>query len=74
MEHVSVLSELKKFSVAEKILIVEELWESIAADQEKFKLTDEQRDELDKRVADYHLSPGEGYSWGDVKNKIKRMK
>ena len=29
MEHISVLSELKKFSVTEKILIVEELWESI---------------------------------------------
>ena len=74
MEHVSVLSELKKFSVAEKILIVEELWESIAADQEKLKLTDEQRDELDKRVADYHLSPNKGYSWEDVKNRINRMK
>ena len=74
MEHISVLSELKKFSVAEKILIVEELWESIAADQEKVKLTDEQRDELDKRVADYHLSPDEGRSWRDVKNRIKSMK
>ena len=74
MEHISVLSELKKFSVAEKILIVEELWESIAADQEKVKLTDEQRDELDKRVADYHLSPDEGHSWRDVKNRIKSMK
>ncbi len=43
MEQLSVLSEIKKFSTAEKILIVEELWDSIAADQESF--------ETDRRTA-----------------------
>ncbi len=74
MEQLSILSELKRFSIAEKILIVEELWDSIAADQESFGLTGEQRDELDRRVADYYLSPDDGYSWKDVKNRIKSMK
>jgi len=74
MEQRAVLSELKKFSVAEKILIVEELWDSIATEQESFRLTGEQRDELDRRVADYYLSPGSGYSWEDVKNRIRSMK
>ncbi|RLC17550.1 MAG: hypothetical protein DRI57_09655, partial [Deltaproteobacteria bacterium] len=36
MGQLSVLSELKRFSIAEKIIIVEELWDSIAADQESF--------------------------------------
>jgi putative addiction module component (TIGR02574 family) len=74
MEQLSVLSDLKKFSVAEKIIIVEELWNSIAADQESFGLTGEQRDELDRRVADYYASPDDGCSWEDVKSRIKRLK
>jgi putative addiction module component (TIGR02574 family) len=74
MEQLSVLSELKRFSIAEKIIIVEELWNRIAADQESFGLTGEQRDELDKRVADYYASPDDGCSWEDVKSRIKCMK
>ncbi len=74
MEQSAVLSELKKFSTAEKILIVEELWDSIAAEQESFGLTGEQREELDRRVADYYSSPDDGCSWEDVKNRIRSMK
>ena len=74
MEQLAVLSELKKFSTAEKIFILEELWDSISAEQESFGLTREQRDELDRRVADYYSSPNDGCSWEDVKNRIRRMK
>ncbi len=74
MEQLAVLSELKKFSTAEKIFILEELWDSISAEQESFGLTGEQRDELDRRVADYHSSPDDGCSWEDVRNRIRRMK
>lgn len=48
MEHLSVISEFKKFSIAEKILILEELWDSIAREQEDFELTDEHRDAIAK--------------------------
>ena len=74
MEQLSVLSELKKFSIAEKILLVEELWDSIAVDQESFDLTDKQREELDRRIADYDSSPDDGYSWEAVKKRIRAMK
>jgi putative addiction module component (TIGR02574 family) len=68
------ISEFKKFSVAEKILIVEELWDDIASDQKNFELSDAQKEELDRRVADYHVSPDKGYTWEEVKNKIKSLK
>jgi putative addiction module component (TIGR02574 family) len=74
MEQLTVLSELKKLSISEKILIVEELWDSIATEQESFGLTGEQQDELDRRVADYYSSPDNGCSWEDVKHRIKSMK
>lgn len=73
-QHQHDISELKKLSIAERILIVEELWDSIAAENEKIQLSDEQRDELDKRIADYDLSPEEGYSWAEVKKIVRNSK
>ncbi len=74
MENLHDISELKRLSIAERILIVEELWDSIADEQEKLELTDAQRDELDRRLADYHSSPDDGYSWDEVKRIIRERK
>jgi putative addiction module component (TIGR02574 family) len=62
--------EIKKLSVAERILLVEEIWDSIAVDQEALDLTDAQRRELDRRLEAYHASPGAGSSWEEVKRRI----
>ena len=74
MEQLAILSELKKFSTAEKIFILGELWNSIADEQESLGLTEEQKNELDRRVADYYLFPDDDYSWEDVKNRIRNLK
>ena len=44
---------LRDLPVDERIRLVEELWDSIAADQEALPLTDEQRAELDRRLDAY---------------------
>ncbi|MFH1114845.1 MAG: addiction module protein [Pseudomonadota bacterium] len=62
--------EIKKLSVAERILLVEEIWDGIAADQESLELTEAQRRELDRRLEAYHASPGAGSSWEEVKRRI----
>ena len=36
-------SEIRKLSVAERMLIVEEIWDSIAADQELMEVTEAQK-------------------------------
>jgi len=64
------LSELKKLSVDERIRIVQDLWDSIAAEPEKLPLTDEQREELDRRIAAYEASPEEVYSLEEVKERV----
>jgi len=74
MERSSIISELKKISIAERILIVEELWDSIVADQEDVTLTRQQRDELDRRLAEYDASPDSGITWDEVKSRIKSLK
>ena len=49
------LPEIANLSTPEKILLVEDLWDSIAADQQALQLTAEQRAELDRRLDAYEI-------------------
>jgi putative addiction module component (TIGR02574 family) len=53
MEDKKMLDNLQTLSLVEKILLVEDLWDSIAAEQATLSLTDEQKAELDRRLAAY---------------------
>ena len=44
------MTALRNLPVDQRLHLVEELWDSIAADQGALKLTDAQRRELDKRL------------------------
>ncbi len=46
-------AKLSKLPIDERIKLVEELWDSIAADQNALPLTDEQKAELDRRLDAY---------------------
>jgi putative addiction module component (TIGR02574 family) len=47
------IDNLRELPITEKIQIVEDLWDSIAADQKALPLTREKRAELDGRLAAY---------------------
>ena len=64
------LSEIRKLSVSERIQLVEDIWDSIAADAETLSLTKEQRTELDRRLADAEANPGVGTPWSEVKARL----
>ncbi len=62
------INEIKKLSVSEKILIVEEIWDSIAKGNEYPELTEAQRVELNRRIDSYHAGSFRGRSWKDIRN------
>jgi putative addiction module component (TIGR02574 family) len=74
MEQCLTPSEIKKLSVAERILIVEEIWDSIVGEQELVSLTDAQKMELDRRISLCDRSPDEGKSWEKIKNRLGSSK
>jgi putative addiction module component (TIGR02574 family) len=74
MEERLTAAQLRKLSVAERILLVQDIWDSIAEEQESLKVTDAQRKELDRRIDAYNASPGEGASWEEIKNRLKASK
>ena len=55
-------SNLKQLPVDERIQLVEDIWDSIASDQESLPLTSKQRVELDKRLDAYEASKNPGKS------------
>jgi putative addiction module component (TIGR02574 family) len=63
-------SELRQMSVSEKLLLVEQLWDEIASDVQAHSLPDSQRQELDRRYAEFLQDPYEGSPWSEVRERI----
>jgi len=61
---------LQELTTSEKILLAEELWDSVASDEQLFPLTEDQKAELGARLASYSINPEEGDSWENVRNRI----
>ena len=64
------LAHVLEMNVADRILFVEEVWDSIAATPEAVPLTEAQREELDRRLAAYEKNPDAGKSWNDLKTPL----
>ena len=61
---------LDKLSKSERIALADELWESV--DEEvrmDFVLTDAQKAELDRRIADYEANPDDVIPWEQVRDE-----
>ena len=71
MASLSQLPDLSQLSVAERIIVVEQIWGSIAAEQAAAPLTPAQETELDRRLETHRKSPDEGASWEEVKARIQ---
>lgn len=63
-------SEILKLSVSERIQLAEDIWDSIATETEALPLTEAQRQELDRRLADAEANPGVGTPWDEVKARL----
>ena len=64
------LEDIKKLSVAERIRIIEDIWDSISASGEELPITDEQKKELDLRLEAHKNNPETGKSWEEVRDNI----
>jgi putative addiction module component (TIGR02574 family) len=58
--------------VEERIKLVEDLWDSIAADQQALRLTAEQKAELDRRLDTYEIDKNRGRLAASVVAGIRR--
>ena len=55
----------------ERLRMIEELWDSLSEQPGSVPLTDEQRQELDRRLDDLERSGPEGIPWDQVLQRIR---
>jgi len=67
--------ELLQLTRAEKLELVEELWDSIASDAEadSAPLSPEEHDELDRRIREMDEYPERGRPWAEVRERIRNQ-
>ena len=63
------LQEILQLSAAERILIMEKIWDSIERDN--LEITTPQKAELDKRLARYKSGQTKFSTWDEVKRDIR---
>ena len=63
---------IAELSIEERLKLVEDLWDSIAAEQERLPLTPEQRTELDDRLDEFELDGDLGLPAGDVLAQLRK--
>jgi len=62
---------LDKLSREERLALVQELWDSIAAEPAACRLTDAQKEELLRRADEADTHPETGVPWEEVKAKAR---
>jgi putative addiction module component (TIGR02574 family) len=62
---------IDQLSVAQRLLLVEEIWDSIAEQEGEIAITEAQRIDLQRRVAAYEANPKAGASWEEVKSRLR---
>ncbi|WP_295456935.1 addiction module protein [uncultured Thiodictyon sp.] len=58
-------------SPSEKLQLVEDLWDDLAANPADVPIADWQVEELDRRKANLMSNPASGLSWDEVKRRVR---
>jgi putative addiction module component (TIGR02574 family) len=66
------IAEILALPVAERVRLVEAVWDSISAVPEALPLTQWQREELDRRLAEFEANPEAGSTLEEVFARIRR--
>ncbi len=66
------IPEITKLSTPEKILLLEDLWETIASDESVVPVPQSHMEELDRRLKRHESSPGNLLSLEELRKRIDR--
>jgi putative addiction module component (TIGR02574 family) len=66
------IKNLSKYSNAEKIVLAEQLWDSVSKNE--IEISEELERELDIRIKNLEEGKTELYTWEEVKNHLKTIR
>jgi putative addiction module component (TIGR02574 family) len=64
---------IDQLGVEERLTLVEQIWDSIAADSAAVPLTPEQRQELERRLAAHAANPDDAVPWSEVRESLSKL-
>ena len=67
------VAEILALPVEERVRLVEAIWDSISAVPDALPLTQWQKDELDRRLAEFEADPDSGATLEEVFARIRRV-
>ena len=66
--------EIAELSVAERVQLAEDIWDSIAADPASLPITEAQKLELDRRLSTFEAEPSRTQPWSEVRSKLNERR
>ena len=58
-------------SVEERIRLADEIWKTVSADPQAVPVTQQQKEELDRRLDDLERNPVAGRSWEEFRSELE---
>jgi len=68
------IPEISQLSTPERILLVEDLWDSISMDEIEVPMPEAHKAEIDRKLKPYESTPGFLLSLEDLKERIEKRK
>lgn len=66
----TLLDEIKQLGIAERLQLVEDLWDSVAVRASEFPISESQKVELDRRLVRHHQDPLRGITLDQIAQKL----
>jgi putative addiction module component (TIGR02574 family) len=64
------VADTLNLSIPERIVLVEDIWDSIVEEADSVELTEEDKKIIDERLEAYHQNPGAVSPWREVYQSI----
>ena len=66
-----IIHEIQKLNLAEKLLLIEDVWDGIARSNSELPMQEWQKQELEKRYKEYNKGKLNLYDWQSVHEEIR---
>ncbi len=67
---IDTIPELRKLSNSEKLLLINELWDSLSSQEDVLPVPESHKKILDERLRDHEANPEPVSTWEEVKSRI----
>ena len=72
MEPEKIKAEINRLSLAQKLILTQDIWDSIALKGSKLPMPEWQKNELNKRYIQYKQGKVELHDWHEIHNKMRK--